>query len=324
MVQEPSLESFKLLFLGRFTTTGRHPFRRHPSPFRRHGRHPWLRGLVDLLTVEVALHKVHEELRIGFGGLLMTDDLSMEALGGSIVVHSEGGSAAVFGFEGEVRRGVVKNLADFGAFVKLEEGIEGLIYNSELSSERVEKPSEVVQVGNEFTALITKVDPLEQKISLSIRALTDREQRDALKKLATQQAASQTMTLGDLLAELPGGPQIRPMLEGGGLHRGGAGQGDVGESGGGGGDLGGNEDPDRGVGVAGQGCPATSHRSSFKVRYGRTFQVGPDQAQEGVGVSKLSGKRALVTGASRGIGAAIAEALAREASERVRALEEAA
>jgi len=97
--------------------------------------------------------------------------------------------------------GTVSSLADFGAFVKLEEGIEGLIYNSEFSSERVENPSEVVQVGQEVTALTTKVDPLEQKISLSIRALTDKEQRDALKKVAAQQAASQTTTLGDLLAE---------------------------------------------------------------------------------------------------------------------------
>ena len=97
--------------------------------------------------------------------------------------------------------GTVSSMADFGAFVKLEDGIEGLIYNSELSSERVDNPSDVVQVGSEVTTLITKVDPLEQKISLSIRALTDREQRDALKKLATQQATSQTMTLGDLLAE---------------------------------------------------------------------------------------------------------------------------
>jgi predicted RNA-binding protein with RPS1 domain len=45
------------------------------------------------------------------------------------------------------------------------------------------------------------VDPVEQKISLSIKALTDREQRDALKKLASQQAQKQTTTLGDLLAE---------------------------------------------------------------------------------------------------------------------------
>ena len=58
-----------------------------------------------------------------------------------------------------------------------------------------------VQVGQEVSALVVKVDPVEQKISLSIRALTDREQREALKKVATQQSQSQTMTLGDLLAE---------------------------------------------------------------------------------------------------------------------------
>jgi small subunit ribosomal protein S1 len=97
--------------------------------------------------------------------------------------------------------GPVTNVADFGAFVRLEEGIEGLIYSSELSAERVDNPAEVVQPGQQVTALITRVDPIEQKISLSIRALTDREQRDALKKLAAQQSARQATTLGDLLAE---------------------------------------------------------------------------------------------------------------------------
>jgi small subunit ribosomal protein S1 len=96
--------------------------------------------------------------------------------------------------------GVVSSLADFGAFVRLEEGIEGLIYNSELAAERVDNPSEIVKEGQQVTALVTRVDPLEQKISLSIKALTDREQREALKKLAAQQASSQTTTLGDLLA----------------------------------------------------------------------------------------------------------------------------
>ena len=55
--------------------------------------------------------------------------------------------------------------------------------------------------GDSVTAVITKVDPVEQKISLSVKALTDREQRDALKKLAAQQSQKQTTTLGDLLAE---------------------------------------------------------------------------------------------------------------------------
>jgi ribosomal protein S1 len=51
------------------------------------------------------------------------------------------------------------------------------------------------------TALITKVDPGEQKISLSIRALTDKAERAALKEQAASEAMSQTTTLGDLLAE---------------------------------------------------------------------------------------------------------------------------
>ena len=52
-----------------------------------------------------------------------------------------------------------------------------------------------------MTALVVKVDPAEQKISLAVRALSDKEQREALKRLAAQQAQSQTTTLGDLISE---------------------------------------------------------------------------------------------------------------------------
>ena len=94
--------------------------------------------------------------------------------------------------------GEVTNVTDFGAFVKLEDGIEGLVYSSELSQEPVDKPSDVVSQGDRVTAIVTKVDPVDQKISLSIKAVSDREQRDALKKLAAQQATTQTSTLGDM------------------------------------------------------------------------------------------------------------------------------
>jgi small subunit ribosomal protein S1 len=97
--------------------------------------------------------------------------------------------------------GEVTSVTDFGAFVRLQEGIEGLVYSSELAAERVEKPSDVVKPGETVTTIVTKVDPDEQKISLSIRAVTDKEQREALQKLAAQQSQSQTTTLGDLLAE---------------------------------------------------------------------------------------------------------------------------
>ena len=97
--------------------------------------------------------------------------------------------------------GAVTNVTDFGVFVKLEEGIEGLVYSSELAGERIEKPADHFQEGQEITALVVKVDPAEQKISLSIRAVDDKEQREALRDLAAQQAQTQTTTLGDLLAD---------------------------------------------------------------------------------------------------------------------------
>ena len=97
--------------------------------------------------------------------------------------------------------GEVTNVTDFGAFVRLEDGIEGLIYSSELAQERVEKPSDVVSAGQQVKALVTKVDPGEQKISLSIRALDDKAERAELKRMAKEQSRKQTATLGDLLKD---------------------------------------------------------------------------------------------------------------------------
>jgi small subunit ribosomal protein S1 len=98
-------------------------------------------------------------------------------------------------------KGPVTSVTDFGVFVRLEDGIEGLVYSSELAAERIEKPQDHFAEGQEVTALVVKVDPTEQKISLSIRAVTDKAERSALKELAAQQSSSQTTTLGDLLAE---------------------------------------------------------------------------------------------------------------------------
>ena len=97
--------------------------------------------------------------------------------------------------------GPVTSVTDFGVFVRLEDGIDGLVYSSELAAERIETPSEHFSDGQEVTALVVKVDAHEQKISLSIRAVNDKAERAALKELAEQQSATQTTTLGDLLAE---------------------------------------------------------------------------------------------------------------------------
>ncbi len=67
-------------------------------------------------------------------------------------------------------KGKVVRTTDFGAFVELEDGVEGLLHVSELSQDRVNKPEDVVQVGQELTLKVIKLDPEERKIGLSLRA----------------------------------------------------------------------------------------------------------------------------------------------------------
>jgi len=67
-------------------------------------------------------------------------------------------------------KGKVVRITDFGAFVELEDGVEGLLHVSELSHERVNKPEDIVQVGQELILKVIKFDPEERKIGLSLRA----------------------------------------------------------------------------------------------------------------------------------------------------------
>lgn len=71
---------------------------------------------------------------------------------------------------GQVVSGKVAKIAQFGAFVELNDGIEGLVHISQLSSERVEKVKDVVKVGEEVSARIIKIDSVERRIGLSIKA----------------------------------------------------------------------------------------------------------------------------------------------------------
>ena len=68
---------------------------------------------------------------------------------------------------GSVVEGEVVRVTDFGAFIELETGIEGLVHISELSEERVEKPEDVVKVGEKVKALIMSIDKDDKKIALS-------------------------------------------------------------------------------------------------------------------------------------------------------------
>ena len=68
-------------------------------------------------------------------------------------------------------KGNVQNITDFGVFVELEPGIEGLVHVSEIADHRVENPGAMFTGGQEVEAMVISVDPTERKISLSIKAM---------------------------------------------------------------------------------------------------------------------------------------------------------
>lgn len=71
--------------------------------------------------------------------------------------------------------GRVTRLTDFGAFVELEPGVEGLVHVSELAPQRVRRPADVVQVGQEVQVLVLRVDAAQRKVSLSLKATQSKD-----------------------------------------------------------------------------------------------------------------------------------------------------
>ncbi|HET8629911.1 MAG TPA: 30S ribosomal protein S1 [Thermomicrobiales bacterium] len=74
---------------------------------------------------------------------------------------------------GQIVPATITQLANFGAFARIEDGIEGLIHVSELSDERVNHPREVVQEGQEVQVRIIRIDPQRRRMGLSLRRAAD-------------------------------------------------------------------------------------------------------------------------------------------------------
>jgi small subunit ribosomal protein S1 len=86
-----------------------------------------------------------------------------------------------------VVRGKVVKLMDFGAFVELEPGVEGLVHISELSHKRVPRVSDVVKEGDEIEAVVLSVDPKARRISLSMKNVNVPPEPEAKPQAATQE-----------------------------------------------------------------------------------------------------------------------------------------
>jgi small subunit ribosomal protein S1 len=97
--------------------------------------------------------------------------------------------------------GKITNVTDFGIFVELEEGIEGLIHVSEISKDKVETPVGLYNVGDTIETKVINVSAKDRKIGLSIKALTDDSAAGSYADYQKKEASNAPATLGDLLKE---------------------------------------------------------------------------------------------------------------------------
>lgn len=95
---------------------------------------------------------------------------------------------------GDLVKGQVAKIASFGAFVNLDGDIDGLIHISQLSEEHVERVKDVIKVGDEIEARVIKVDKIERRIGLSIKAVNYNPEQ-----LRNETATFETMHAGDMV-----------------------------------------------------------------------------------------------------------------------------
>ena len=108
---------------------------------------------------------------------------------------------------GDIVKGRITRFANFGAFVELDEGLEGLCHISELSEERVDKPEDVAQVGQEMDFRVLRIENDNKKIGLSARAASSDEPVVDTKSYSTEAKGGMASLaeLGNFFAASSGG-----------------------------------------------------------------------------------------------------------------------
>jgi small subunit ribosomal protein S1 len=96
--------------------------------------------------------------------------------------------------------GKVTSVTDFGVFLEIEDGVEGLIHVSELSQEKIASPKDFAEVGVVIEAVVLNVDSVDKKIALSVKALTGYADKQAMASYMDNQGEA-TSNLGELLKQ---------------------------------------------------------------------------------------------------------------------------
>jgi small subunit ribosomal protein S1 len=97
--------------------------------------------------------------------------------------------------------GTITNVTDFGIFVELEEGIEGLVHVSEISKEKIKTPVGKFNIGDPITARVMTINSDERRIGLSIKRLEMEREQGILSDYVSSMGQSPTTTFGELLRE---------------------------------------------------------------------------------------------------------------------------
>ena len=106
---------------------------------------------------------------------------------------------------GSTVEGSITNVTDFGIFVQLEEGIEGLVHVSEISKDKIKTPVDMFKVGDNLQAMVINVSADDRKIGLSIKALQEKEDNNGVVPEEYMPKAQEgPSTLGDLLKAAAG------------------------------------------------------------------------------------------------------------------------
>jgi len=104
---------------------------------------------------------------------------------------------------GDDVRGKVTSITDFGVFLEIMEGIEGLIHISQLDERRVKNPHDVVKEGDTLTAKIMKIDPGNRRISLSIKEYKRAKEKEETSRFMNAQMRGESiLKLGEILGKM--------------------------------------------------------------------------------------------------------------------------
>ncbi len=108
---------------------------------------------------------------------------------------------------GDVVAGTVTRVVPFGAFIRLESGIEGIIPNAELPGERGKRATDVLAAGQKVDAKIVNIRSGERRMTLSLRQFEQAKERQQLKDYMDQQEDESRVTIGDLFGSMLTGAQ---------------------------------------------------------------------------------------------------------------------